>query len=69
MDIKTRRSAETETQPLWKVIMSMLNNKDIVLLFFAYWINLVGVTSAKTGVDIFTSKMYGFTDVNFAKSY
>ena len=47
----------------------MLKNKNILLLFFAYWINLIGATNSRTGGAIFTAKMFGFTDSNYAKSY
>ena len=47
----------------------MLKNKNIILLFFAYFINLIGITNSLTGLVIFTSKMYGFTDSNLAKGY
>ena len=51
------------------VLLHMCKNRDIVLLFFAYWINMIGSTNTRTGATVLISKVYGFTDSNYAKSY
>ena len=69
MNVKSQKSKETQAQPLQEVAIQMLRNKNIILLFFAYFINLIGITNSLTGLVIFTSKMYGFTDSNLSKAY
>ena len=63
------KTQETKTEPIWKVLTSMLKNKDLILLFFSYFINMIGSTNPRTGYQIFVSKMYGFYDVNQTKSF
>ena len=43
------KTQETKTEPIWKVLISMLKNKDLILLFFSYFINMIGSTNPRTG--------------------
>ena len=69
LGITTVKSEETKSEPMWKAIIIISKNRDIMILFFAYWINMIGSTNTRTGLTVLISKVYGFTDSNYAKSY
>ena len=69
MGISATKSEETKNEPILRVLVQMCRNRDILLLFFAYWINMIGSTNTRTGATVLISKVYGFTDSNYAKAY
>ena len=69
MGITAVKSEKTRTEPMLSVLLQMCKNRDIMLLFFAYWVNMIGSTNTRTGATVLVSKVYGFTDSNYAKAY